>query len=114
MDLQSTMNNLYSSFAGEVVTEIGTDSKELLKAGAIMLSDSKSEFFAIGLAVLNKENPMSYAEAKLKLIQVGKNIVASFETIEQIIASDIQSLVTKIIAIFENLLTGQLQKMAIA
>lgn len=108
MDIKTLVNNIYTTFAGEVITAIGTDSKELITTGAAYLADAKASLTAIGVAALAETDPMSWQEVKLKLITEGKIAEAAFLSVEQQLASDLQSFVNRIISLFESLLTNQL------
>jgi hypothetical protein len=107
-DIKTIISNIYTTFAGEVVTAIGTDSKQLLTTGAGYLADAKSSLTAIGMAALAPTDPMSWQEVKLKLAAEGKIAEAAFISVEQQLASDLQSFVNSIITLFESLLTNQL------
>lgn len=108
LDIKTLINNIYTTFAGEVITAVGTDSKELLTVSASYLADAKSSLTAIGEAALAQTNPMSWQEVKLKLLQEGDIAKAAFISVEQLIIGDFQDFIKKIIATFESLLTNQL------
>ena len=108
LDIKTIISNLYTTFAGEVITAIGTDSKELITTGAGYLADAKASLTSIGIAALAETNPMSWQEVKLKLSEEGKIAEAAFLSVEQQLASDLQSFVNRIITLFESLLTNQL------
>jgi len=108
MDIKTLVNSIYTTFAGEVITAIGTDSKELITTGAGYLADAKNSLTTIGIAALAETDPMSWQEVKLKLTMEGKIAEAAFLSVEQQLASDLQSFVNKIINLFESLLTDQL------
>lgn len=108
LDIKNLVNEIYATFAGDVLSAVGTDSKALLVTAATFLADAKASLSAIGIAALAPENPMSWQEVKLKLIDEGKIALAAFLSIEQQVVSDIQGLVNTIISSFEKLLTNTL------
>jgi len=111
VDINSIISGVYNDFANNFLAAIGTDSKELLVTGATYVTDAKTSLVAIGTAALATENPMSWAEFKLKLIEEGKIAVAAFKSVEQLLATDVQSFINSQIASFESLLLGQLIKL---
>lgn len=111
IDIKQIINDLYTTFAGEIITAVGTDSKELITTAAGYLADAKSSLSAIGIAALASTDPMSWQEVKLKLAEEGKIAEAAFLSVEQQLASDLQSFVNTIISLFEKLLTNQLMKL---
>ena|SRR6185503_150159 len=108
IDIKSIVENIYTTFEGELLNAISDDTKELVATAQTYLADAKASLTAIGVAALSPENPMSWQEVKLKLIEEGKIAVAAFLSIEQQLASDIQSFVNTIISTFEHLLTNAL------
>ena len=111
VDINSIINNVYKDFTANFLAAIGTDSKELLVTGATYVTDAKVSLTAIGAAALATENPMSWSEFKLKMIEEGKIGVAAFKSVEQLFASDLQAFFSSQIAFFESLLLGELVKL---
>jgi|SRR6185503_20230242 len=110
-DVNTIVSNVYNTFAGNLIAAVGTDSKELLITAAGFAADAKTSLLAIGTAALATENPMSWSEFKLKMIEESKIAEAAFLSVEQLLASDVQSFVSNQLASFESLLLGELVKL---
>lgn len=111
MNLTNVLNGIYATFTGNLITSVGVDSKELLQTAAQYAADAKKSLVAIGEAALANENPMSWAEFKLKMIEEGKIAEAAFLSVEQLLATDLQSFVNDQLYSFEGLLISELSKL---
>lgn len=106
LNIITLADQLYSSFKISVLTSVANASPVVLGVATTYVLDEEKTLKDLAITFLNKEIDMNFLLDRLK--DVKQDFITALISIEQIIASDVQSLVDSLINIFTSLLTAAL------
>lgn len=102
IDIKSLTDQLFNDYKSSILTEVANDAPDIVAAANSYIVQGEQRFKDLALGILNKE--LTYDFVILRLREETITLKDTLIGLEQMAASDISSLVDKLIAIFESLL----------
>lgn len=106
LNITTLADQLYSSFKLSVLAAVSNGLPAVVGVATTYVVDEEKTLKDLTITFLNKEIDLPFLLNRLKDIK--QDFITALISIEQIIASDIQSLVDSLINIFTSLLTAAL------
>lgn len=106
MDIKILADQIYSAFKLSVVTAVSGAAPKVVSVSAEYLVNEEKTLKDLGITFLNGDIDADFL--KRRLGEVKEDLINALLSIEQIIASEIKSLVDSLISIFEGLLSAAL------
>lgn len=102
INIQSIVDQIYNSFKQDVITTVTTDLPSIISVAESYVSNEEKTLKDLATGALSGDLAWDFVVRRLKEIEI--DLIDSLISIEQIVASDIQTLVNNLITLFENLL----------
>jgi hypothetical protein len=102
IDLQSIVDQIYNSFKQDVLTAVTNDLPAIVTVATGYVANEEKTLKDLATGALSGDLAWDFVVRRLKEIET--DLIDSLISIEQIVASDIQTLVDNLITLFENLL----------
>lgn len=102
INIQSIVDQIYNSFKQDVITAIANDAPAIISVATGYVANEEKTLKDLATGALSGELAWDFVVRRLNEIKT--DLIDSLISIEQIVASDIQTLVNNLIALFENLL----------
>lgn len=106
LNIETLADQLYATFKTSVLTTVANGVPELISVATEYVKGEEKLLKDLGVQFLNKQIDLPFLEERLK--EVKTDFIDSLISLEQIIASDIQTLVNSLIDMFANLLQAAL------
>lgn len=110
-DIKNIAADVYEGFKSEVLTAITTDAPALVAVSLQYLKDEEKSLLDLAENSINGNLTWDFVVRRLNELRV--DFVNTLLSIEQIFASFIQRLVTRLIAFFENLLKAAVMELKV-
>lgn len=102
IDIKALADNVIIQFKNAVISTVTTDSPALIAVATSYIIDEEKTLKDLVSGTLSGELAADFLIRRVN--DVKEDLINSLLSIEQILASDIQTLVNKLITIFENIL----------
>lgn len=102
LDITVVSNELVTDFKDSILASLASDAPEIIAAATAYVTDGEQRLKDLAINTLNGDLAYDFVVRRLK--EEETTLKDALIGIEQMIASDIQALVSNLLSIFENLL----------
>lgn len=102
VDIKSLTDQLLEQYKASILSEVANDAPDIIAAATSYIASGEQRLKDLAINSLNGE--LSYDFVVLRLKEEEVTLKDTLIGLEQMAASDLQTLIEKLIAIFENLL----------